>query len=73
MSTIPFRDKDCVPKRNYNGQKYTNYRKYKPFLKTDFKNKCGYSNCVDHWFGGTTTFQIDHFLPQSKYPNLKTE
>ena len=61
------------PERTYDGREYKNYRTYKPYLQKDFKKKCGYSNCLDDWFGGVTTFQIDHFLPQSKYPKLKTK
>lgn len=73
MSKLPFREKDEVPVRLYNGNEYKNYRDYKPHLRKDFKKKCGYTGCVDHWFGGVTTFQIDHFLPQSLHPHLKTK
>ena len=73
MSNILFRDKLSVPIREYDGNELKNYRKYKPHLRKDFKNKCGYTNCLDDWFGGTITFQIDHFLPQSKHPKLKTK
>lgn len=52
---------------------YTDYHKYKEHLALDFNHRCGYTNCVDRWFGGQRTFQIDHFKPHSVYPNLKTE
>lgn len=51
---------------------YTNYRKYKPYLRNDFKEKCGYVNCSDFWFGGSRTFHVDHFKPKSKFPELET-
>lgn len=73
MSNLPFRDKESIPVRAYNGPELNNYRQYKTHLRKDFKNKCGYTNCLDFWFGGVSTFQIDHFLPQSKYPKLKTK
>ena len=73
MMKIEFRNNDSTPVRTYQGKELKNYRRYKPHLQKDFKKKCGYTNCIDDWFGGSITFQIDHFLPQSKYPNLKTK
>lgn len=73
MSNLPFRENTNIPVRAYNGPELTNYRNYKPHLRTDFKKRCGYTNCIDDWFGGAITFQIDHFLPQSKHPTLKTK
>ena len=54
-------------------KEYKNYRKYKPYLAIDFKNKCGYTDCSDFWFGGMNTFHIDHFKPFSKNPILETD
>lgn len=73
MGMLPFRDKASIPIRTYKGPDLTDYRGYKSHLRNDFKKKCGYTNCIDDWFGGVSTFQIDHFLPQSKYPNLKSK
>ena len=73
MNKLPFRDENNRPIRSYNGKEYSNYKIYKPFLRKDFNQKCGYTDCLDHWFGGVSTFQIDHFHPQSKYPQLKTK
>lgn len=52
---------------------YNDYRKYKPYLKEDFASSCGYSGCSDFWFGGSTSFHIDHFMPKSKYSELKSD
>lgn len=52
---------------------YSNYRSYKKYLAQDFFNRCGYTDCSDFWFGGITTFHIDHFLPWSKHPELKND
>lgn len=68
-----FRNEESIPIRAYNGPELRNYREYKPFLRNDFKKKCGYTNCLDDWFGGISTFQIDHFLPQSRYPMLENK
>ena len=51
---------------------FANYRNFKPYLRTDFKMKCGYTDCSDFWFGGSKTFHIDHFKPKSKFPELET-
>lgn len=55
---------------------YQVYGKYKPFLASDFSNRCGYTDCPDFWFGGSGNFHIDHFIPWKKHPskpNLKTD
>lgn len=52
---------------------YKNYRSFKPYLATDFNSRCGYTDCPDFWFGGRSTFHIDHFKPFSKNPELATE
>ncbi|AZI55166.1 MULTISPECIES: hypothetical protein [Epilithonimonas] len=51
---------------------FANYRSFKPYLRTDFRKKCGYTDCSDFWFGGPKTFHIDHFKPKSKFPELET-
>jgi hypothetical protein len=71
MTELAFRISS--PVRTYAGDELTDYRKYKPFLKKDFQDKCGYTNCSDSWFGGTRNFQIDHFKPVSIHPELETK
>lgn len=51
---------------------YASYRSFKKYLAKDFNNRCGYTDCSHFWFGGMSTFHIDHFLPHSKHPHLKT-
>jgi hypothetical protein len=68
-----FREK--TPGRTYTGT-YSSYRSYKTHLAKDFSNRCGYTDCLDVWFGGANNFHIDHFIPWKKYPgkpNLKTD
>lgn len=69
MSEIFFRH--ICPERTYEGKELANYRDYKDFLAADFKSRCGYSGCLDFWFGGKPHFQIDHFKPKSRYPGLE--
>lgn len=69
MNELNFRD--TVPERKYSGRELTDYRGYKDILANDFKSRCGYTSCLDSWFGGKTNFQIDHFKPKSIYPGLE--
>jgi hypothetical protein len=65
----PFRQN--APKRTFIVT-YSDYRKYKPYLATDFNERCGYTDCHHSWFGGRNNFHIDHFKAKSKFPNLIT-
>ncbi|MGN7204147.1 hypothetical protein ACTHQF_07720 [Pedobacter sp. SAFR-022] len=63
------------PKRTFT-KVYQQYGSYKPYLATDFFNRCGYTDCSDFWFGGVNNFHIDHFVPWKNYPanpNLKID
>lgn len=71
MSELIFRNSS--PKRTYSGKELSNYRSYKKYLITDFKSRCGYTDCLDFWFGGKDNFQIDHFIPKSKSPKLEID
>lgn len=66
----PFRKQTPVRSLNKN---HTDYHQYKESLAQDFHHRCGYTDCSDHWFGGIRSFQIDHFLPVSKYPERKSD
>jgi len=65
--------RNTVPKRSYAGNELTNYRAYKNHLEKDFNERCGYTDCHQFWFGGKRNFQIDHFKPVSKHPELETK
>jgi hypothetical protein len=71
MSDYPFRK--ISPKRSYAGKLLKNYNGYKDHLERDFNERCGYTDCSQFWFGGKRTFQIDHFKPRIKYPELECE
>ncbi|MCB0743871.1 MAG: hypothetical protein KDC67_08205 [Ignavibacteriae bacterium] len=71
MSELPFRKLE--PKRTYYGKELPDYRRYKDYLEKDFNGRCGYTDCHQFWFGGRRNFQIDHFLPIAKNPELKTK
>lgn len=71
MSQYNFRD--TSPKRTYTGKELKDYKGYKDSLERDFREKCGYTDCQQIWFGGKRNFQIDHFKSKSIYPNLETK
>lgn len=71
MKELLFRN--TWPKRTYLGKELKNYRSYKDFLAKDFESRCGYTDCIDFWYGGKQNFQIDHFKPKSKFPALETK
>lgn len=69
MSKIAFRK--TSPQRTCK-KSYKRYQSFKSHLKTDFNSRCGYTDCHDKWFGGITTFHIDHFVPLKRNPALRT-
>jgi len=40
-------------------------------LATDFSHRCGYCDDLDFYAGGYTVYQVEHFAPESKFPDLK--
>ncbi len=50
---------------------YANYTSFKPYLRADFNNRCGYCDCDDYHAGGSRGFQIDHFKPVKLFEGLK--
>ncbi len=67
MITYPFREHHPVRTCS---KVFTDYTRYKKYLVVDFKNRCGYTDCPDWWFGGKSHFHIDHFLPHSNPKHL---
>ena len=53
--------------------RYADYRRYKPHLRRDFQYQCAYCTINEAEFGGHYNFHIDHFRPQSLFPELRTE
>jgi hypothetical protein len=52
---------------------YSNYSSYKPYLRSDFRKRCGYCDDIDSLCGGARGFHIDHFRPQVPFSHLKNE
>lgn len=51
-----------TPARRDNTPKGKKYNAYKPLLRKDFHQRCGY--CGDHDFFSDTFYEIDHFVPK---------
>lgn len=47
-----------------------NYRKYRPYVREDFKKVCAYCLIIELFANGAESFELDHFLPQKYYPAL---
>lgn len=52
-------------------EKSNNYSDYKQELRKDFFYSCGYCSTSEAEFHGN--FEIDHYLPQKKHPELKND
>lgn len=63
--------REKVPSRRTDIYKYADFHNYKPYLRVDFNKKCGYCDDSDIRNGGHRYYQIDHFVPQNVFINLK--
>lgn len=63
--------REKIPCRSTDIYKYSDFHKYKPFLREDFNKRCGYCDDSDIRSGGHRYYQIDHFVPQKVFINLK--
>lgn len=54
---------------------YKDYKLFKPFIRKDFNERCGYCDDIDSSHGGSGGYHIDHFKPHSivKFKHLKQE
>lgn len=56
--------------RRENPPVQSNYREYKPFLRLDFRARCAYCERTEEYLGGEEGFEVEHFKPKSKFPDL---
>ena len=59
-----------TPQRRDNPRTVSKYGYYKPDLREDFRNCCGYCGDEDSLAGGFRFYHIDHFVPKTKLVNL---
>jgi len=50
--------------------KFSNHRAYTPFLRRDFLFQCAYWERTETSLGGEEGFEVDHFRPSGKFPQL---
>jgi uncharacterized protein (TIGR02646 family) len=46
----------------------SNYKKYKPYLRSDFARRCAYCHIPELRYGPPRNFTVDHFRPKSRFP-----
>ena len=56
------------PTRRENPEAKSHYTDYKPELREDFNERCGY--CGDHDFFRQTYYEIDHFVPRKHLKSI---
>jgi hypothetical protein len=49
---------------------FSNYSDYRPFLRRDFLVRCAYCERTEEYLGGEEAFEVEHFKPKSKFPEL---
>lgn len=50
--------------------RYSDPKAYKPFLRRDFRQQCAYCERTETFLGGEEAFEVDHFKPRRKFPEL---
>ena len=60
-----------TPVRRDNAPDVKSYHEYKPLLREDFHERCGY--CGDHEFFRDTFYEIDHFVPKTLAPRREKD
>lgn len=53
--------------------RHSDYAKYKPLLREDFRHCCAYCGAHERIFGALRNMTIDHFRPKANFPNLLSE
>lgn len=52
---------------------YSCYGAYKKYLRVEFEHSCAYCNVREPESGGSANFEIDHYAPQSHFPEKKSD
>lgn len=59
-----------IVRRRQKPPDFENYTDFKPFLRIDFRWRCGYCGIHEINWGGSTHFHVEHFRPKSLWPEL---
>jgi len=49
---------------------FSDYRRYRPYLRIDFRRRCAYCEMTEASVLGVTAFGVDHFRPRRWFPDL---
>ena len=63
--------KETIPVRSYHGISFITNRTNKKHLSEDFVHRCAYCDDLDHYGGGYRAYQVEHFAPKKKFPELE--
>lgn len=62
-----------IDKKNAKAPTTGDYRSWKPQLATEAELQCVYCCIHESQFGGIRNFHVEHYKPQSKFPELKND
>jgi hypothetical protein len=60
-------------KRRQVPPQYADYRKYKPYLRIDFRYRCCYCTIHELNWGSERHFAVEHFRPKGRFSVLETD
>jgi hypothetical protein len=55
--------------RRHGPRGYSEYRRYRPWLRDEFDFRCVYCLARERWHKGEYGFQVDHVIPQTEAPS----
>lgn len=62
-----------VHMRRHGPSGWSDYRRYRPWLRDEFAFRCVYCLCRERWMDTRRGYQIDHFVPQKIRPDLSSD
>ncbi|RWO69831.1 MAG: hypothetical protein EOS17_12005 [Mesorhizobium sp.] len=65
--------RSIIPKRTAGVPAQARYGAYKPQLRQDFFQRCGYCDDWDRYYGGLPGYHVEHFAPKKKFPALERD
>lgn len=68
----PFRYPEARHARMQSPGPFSDYRRYKPYLRIEFRRQCVYCRLPDGAFG-EDSFGVDHYRPASRFPELLSQ
>lgn len=59
--------------RTQSPPQYSDYTRYKSFLRIEFGHSCTFCDVREPELGGVQSFCVEHYKPQNRFPKLETE